>query len=148
MAKKVPEAYSKTTEKSAYIEPITNMKDLSKVLKSSITLFEKAEEEMTTLQEHERQLTIFEANIHEMENHIIAENNEGRAKMDAVITTHSRRFFKQDMYTNAKDRLLNGEIIDYSADGNDTDSNNGTGITSVAGNIGAPIPKISLNVLG
>lgn len=121
------------------IKNISDMKDKLKIVEESNNWFKKAMEDIQKIEEAAGNITAFAGQLSRFKHHIIAENNEGRAKMDAAIATHSRKFFQQQMYLVARDRLQSEFLVasePESSNGTATDKGNGT--SSVGGVGGMP----------
>lgn len=88
------------TEVDAILARIDDMNDLSEAPKLSTELFNKAEAYISMIQNIELILRNFEKQIYQLKMHIYKDNNEGRSKMDATISLHSRGFYAQQLYTS------------------------------------------------
>lgn len=112
-------AYDEGT--NAIMGSFTEMQDNTKHWEAPKTMFQKAMEIIVKVEDDLENLQKFAAQMNKMKHHIVAENNEGRSKMDAAITTHSRKFFSQGMYFVATDRLKSKFLVS-DADFPDTNS--------------------------
>lgn len=57
----------------------------------------------------------FEIEMYEMRKHIMKENNEARSGMDAIVTTHTREYFMQRLYSVPNGQGIVGtNITDFS----------------------------------